>query len=183
MFLEIVTRTFGRRPQMLARNQASLARLESDDWQQTLVVDDLGRGVAWACANLATVEARGEYLWVLDDDDVCCRQTLVDDLKGIVAQHDAPQVIMARAQHTLFGLLPSNATWGHAPVCGDVGTSCFVVRRDVWEAHRSAWQAQYEADYLYIRHLWDTPGIAFHWWDALVAMYPQRSLGAAEYAR
>ena len=43
MFLEVITRTFGKRPTWLAENQASLAAQSCADWTQTLVIDDQGR--------------------------------------------------------------------------------------------------------------------------------------------
>lgn len=48
-FLTVITRTY-KRPGLLARNQASLAAQTDPDFEQILLVDDAGRGVAWANA-------------------------------------------------------------------------------------------------------------------------------------
>ena len=180
-FLEIVTRTCGTRPGMLERNQDSLKRLADPDWTQTLVVDDQQRGVAWAVGNLRNVEATGEWVWVLDDDDVCVDVGLIGELRAAVALcANPPDVVMVKALHSKYGMLPSSGNWMRAPVCGNIGTSCYIVRRDVWNATHDAWVEKYAGDFEYIRHLWETPGLVFRWLDTVAAWYPQQSLGAGE---
>ncbi len=176
-FLQVITRTFGQRPRMLARNQASLASLSDPDWEQTLVVDDVGRGINWANANLAEIPATGEYVWVLDDDDVCALPELVATLKAL----RGPAVIVMRAEHAFFGPLPHDSNWGQAPVLGDCGWSNFFVRGDVWEAQRPYLRQcdVYEGDYRWAAHLWGCcPDWAWH--KVMAARYPQASRGAAE---
>jgi len=179
-FLEVVTRTFGQRPGMLQRNLHSLTSQTDPDWTRRLVIDDAARGVAWAVGNLGTVVATGDYVWVLDDDDVCARATLVAELKTIAHMERWPDVIMVRALHEKFGMLPSDGNWEAAPVRGNVGTSCYVVRRDVWNAHRMAWLERYDGDFWWIDHLWHEPGLRWYWHDVLAAWYPQQSVGAGE---
>jgi hypothetical protein len=175
MFLEIITRTFGKRPTWLAENQASLAGLT--DCAQTLVIDEQGRGTTWANQNLATVPATGEYVWVLDDDDVCVHPALVADLQAL-----APfDVCMVRADHAVFGVLPHEEHWRNPPVLCDIGFSNFVVRGPVWNAHRAkfaTWDV-YWADFMFIEHLF-RQNLNIIWHDVIAARYPRRSLGAAE---
>jgi len=176
-FLQVITRTFGRRPTLLARNQASLAALEDADWEQTLVVDEVGRGVAWANANLGTVPATGDYVWVLDDDDVCVAPGLLAHLKA----HSGASVIVCRATHVQFGVLPHDKHWERAPVLGDCGWSNLFVRGDVWEAHRGA-LAQcgvYEGDHRFATRLW-AAALPWAWCDIVAAHYPRVSAGASE---
>jgi len=54
---------------MLLRNRLSLESQSDKDYEQTLLIDAERKGVAWAVGNLSTVEATGEYVWILDDDD------------------------------------------------------------------------------------------------------------------
>jgi hypothetical protein len=56
-FLQVVTKTFGELSTKLARNAASLATQTDPDWVKTLVVDSVGRGVAWS----NTKREQGEY--------------------------------------------------------------------------------------------------------------------------
>jgi glycosyltransferase involved in cell wall biosynthesis len=179
-FLDVIVRTFGRRPVLLERNLASLAALEDTDWRRVLVVDDQARGCAWANRNLATVDVAGEYVWVLDDDDLCCRPSLLGELRTIAAAENWPDVIMVRAFHERFGLLPSDANWQQRPVRGNVGWSCFIVRASVWHVHRQAIVERYDADFWWIDHLWQQPGLRWYWHDVTAAWYPQQSIGAPE---
>lgn len=179
-FLEIVTRTFPQRSRMLARNRASLAGLTDKDWVQTLLVDTVGRGCIWANCNLANLAPTGQWLWILDDDDVCCLPNLIEELRGATARRK-PGIVMVRVQHERFGRLPSDANWGERPIMGQIGYSNFLVRADVWEKHRArAFSAdKYAGDYSAIDYLWSQK-LVFHWLDVLAAYYPQRSIGAAE---
>ncbi|OQA96951.1 MAG: hypothetical protein BWY25_02200 [Chloroflexi bacterium ADurb.Bin222] len=176
-FLQVVTRTFGERGPLLARNQASLAALEDQDWEQTIVRDTVGRGCAWANANLATVPASAEYVWVLDDDDECANPGLLGALKPL----RGAAVIVCRATHVRFGVLPHDEHWGAAPVLGDCGWSNLLVRGDVWEAHRGylAECGVYEGDYRFAAHLWESVE-PFAWLDLVAAHYPRVSAGARE---
>lgn len=180
-FLEVLTRTFGKRPQALRRNQNSLRTQTDPDMQHTVIVDEVGRGVAWANGNLRNIIATGEYVWVLDDDDRCMRDTLVAEIKEIAAR-EQPDVIVMRAHHAVFGLLPNKEHWQRAPVCGQIGWSCVAVRGEIWNAHRQAHDESYAGDYVFIRHLWDTPGLKWYWHEYTAAFYPVQSRGAAEHA-
>ena len=73
---------------MLAANQESLRRQTSEAWIQTVLVDDLGRGVEWANQRLGAYAPMlaGDYVWVLDDDDLCTRPTLVEEIAEIVSK-------------------------------------------------------------------------------------------------
>lgn len=177
-FLEVLTRTYGGRPAMLARNVASLAKQTDPDYMHHVIVDHERRGVAWAVGNLANVEATGEWVWVLDDDDLCCHPTLIRELKEIDAAM-MPDVIMVRALHEAFGMLPGGANWGQAPVLGNIGTSCYIVRRYIWNLYRSRWLERYDGDYWWIHHLW-SQGCEFYWHDVIAAHYPQQSTGVPE---
>ena len=177
-FLQIITRTFGERPAMLRRNIESLATQIDPDYEHTIVLDDQTRGSSWANRNLATVEATGNYVWVLDDDDRCCRPQLIVELKEI-AHMGHPDVIMVRASHAVHGTLPNDANWRHAPVLANVGWSCYIVRAGAWEAHRDKIVESYDADFWWIDALWNAR-CSFYWHDVIAADYPQQSIGVPE---
>jgi hypothetical protein len=88
-FLQVLTRCW-RRPDLLAANIAGLEAQTDPDWEQTCLVDTQGRGIGWSYENLAAHASllRGEYIWILDDDDLCIRPTLVEELKQIAAEHN-----------------------------------------------------------------------------------------------
>lgn len=180
-FLEVLTRTFGQRPHLLRINQESLRRQTDPDWVQTLLIDDIGRGIDWASENLAAYAPHlvGEYIWILDDDDVCILPTLVAELKFIAAEHD-PDVIMLRMDHGAGRCLPGDDTWLCPPVLGEIGCSAFVVKRAVWQAHASAMEhGHYASDYDLIAAIWKSqPSV--YWHDVVASRVMRQSFGRAE---
>lgn len=179
-FLEILTRCY-KRPRMLAVNQASLRAQTDPDWIQTLIVDDVGRGMAWAQENLAMCGPRlaGNYIWILDDDDECILPSLVADLKWI-AEARRPDVIMLKMDHAERGVLPDDPYWGDTIEAGHVGCSAYVIKRDVWQAYAWAWvPGAYDSDFNFIAAIWaDQPRV---YWHNVIASRVQRiSLGRPE---
>lgn len=180
-FLEVVTRTY-RRPVGLARNQASLAAQSDPDWAQTLLVDDEGIGVEAANARLADVEPVGSYVWVLDDDDYCVRNDLVERLKSIVeAMLTAPAAVVVRMDHGELGVLPDvDRWWGMVPPEGGIGCSALIVRADVWRQYREWWRTgRYAADYDFVSAvLRDETHVV--WLDWVASAVSRRSVGRPE---
>lgn len=167
---------------MLAANQESLRRQTSEDWIQTVLTDDLGRGVEWANQRLGAYAPMlaGDYVWVLDDDDLCTRPTLVEEIAGIVANY-APDVIMLRMDHGPLGVLPNDEHWQRPPERGQIGVSAYVVRRELWQRHADAWQPTYASDFDFIAAvLEDTPHVIWH--DVIASKVQRISRGEPEHA-
>ena len=183
MLLEVLTRSC-RRPLMLAANQESLRRQTSEAWIQTVLVDDLGRGVEWANQRLGAYAPMlaGDYVWVLDDDDLCTRPTLVEEIAEIVAREN-PDVIMLRMDHGAGRLLPGDDTWMGPPVLGQIGCSAFVVRREVWQRHARAMEkGHYASDYDLIAAIWRSqPSV--YWHDVVASRVMRQSFGRPEAVR
>lgn len=134
----------------------------------------------WAVGNLATVEAHGEYVWILDDDDECLESDFVARLKRFVTEQNLPDVVIVRMEHTGVGTLPPLDLWGCEPQLGRIGTSAFIVRRDVWNGNRIKWVENYCGDYFYISALW-RKGYRFAWWDVIASRTQTgHNAGAAE---
>lgn len=179
-FLEVLTRCY-KRPRLLARNMASLKKQTSGDWIQTLLVDEIGRGINWTHENLGRQAGRlaGDYIWLLDDDDVCTRETLVEELQAIAAEHN-PDVIMMRMDHGERGILPDAGYWGRPPVHAHVGISAYVVRRSVWQAHAWAWSpGVYHSDFNFIKAIFESTPRVF-WYDVIASRVQQIGLGHPE---
>lgn len=177
-FLEVLTRCY-KRPTMLAVNAGSLFQQTDDDWQQTHIVDDAGLGVGASYDRLAKQPVTGEYIWILDDDDMAIRETLVEELKAIAGEHD-PDVIMLRMDHGTRGVLPDGPFWGSYPVCGHIGCSAYVVQRHVWQYHSRAFTpGDYNSDYRFICAVFDgQPEI--YWHDVIASRVQRISLGLPE---
>lgn len=181
MFLEVLTRTIPQRAALLARCQESLAMLRDADWTQRVIVDAACRGVPWANRNYATVEAVGEWVWLLDDDDLCSNADLVGLLRQFVRSED-PEAVLMRSYHGRWGLLPPMALWGQRPILGKVGPSCLAVRGDVWNRYRDAWPEAYAGDFWFINALWNGR-VRFGWLPVVAAYQPVQNFGAVDDAR
>ena len=179
-FLEVLTRCY-KRPLMLAVNQASLAAQTCDDWTQTLLIDDIGRGIPWATERMAAYAPQlvGDYIWILDDDDTCIMPDFVAGLRYI-ADDSNPDVIFVRMDHGSGRILPDRC-WGHAPQCGEIGASAFVVRRAIWQAHAGAMvPGKYTSDFSFIDSIYQSFPLVVYWWDVVASKVQKQSLGEAE---
>lgn len=180
VFLEVLTRCY-KRPTLLARNVASLQAQTCADWQQTFLVDDVGRGIGWASENLAAYGPQlvGEYIWCLDDDDLCIRPTLVEELRRICAEH-RPDVVLLRMDHGPRGVLPPDRLWGHAPQPANIGMSAFVARRELWQAWAHVMvPGKYESDYELVSALFEHADRVY-WHDVIASRVQQIGLGRPE---
>ena len=181
-FLEIITR-FYKRPKMMRNNMESLHAQTCDDWEQTILADDVGMGVGWSYTEIAKFaidgKLTGDYIWILDDDDMCIRNTLIDELRTIVTQEN-PDVIMLRMNHLERGILPSY-TWGKSPKLGDIGCSAFVVRRSVFKAYAHVLDmGDYSNDYYFIAALFDNPSLKIFWHDVIASQVQWIGMGRPE---
>ncbi len=178
--LEVLTRT-NRRPTLLSLNQASLAAQTADSWVQTLLPDEQSRGIAWSFGNMVAHADNliGQYIWILDDDDVCIRPTLVAEIATIV-KSQTPDVIMVRMDHgPQLGILPRDR-WGLRPIEGEIGVSAYIVRRAVWQQHAAALTTgRYASDYDFIAALWDS-GASVYWHDVIASRALQLGHGTTE---
>ncbi len=179
--LEVLTRC-NRRPQMLMANIRSLTAQSDPDWEQTFIVDTAERGIGASYEALATQPVRGEYIWILDDDDLCIHPDLVRDLRKLATGR--PGVVMVKMDHgTGLGVLPDAAHWGKAPVQGHIGCSAFIVRRDVWERHLGAFTpGHYASDFAFIHSVWEEEPVIV-WHDVVASRVQQISHGVTEQAR
>ena len=176
-FLEVMTRTFvGRRPDFLLRCHLSLRQLEDDNWSHRILVDMQRIGVAHANRWLAAHEARGEWVWVLDDDDVCCHPALIGDLRWMVDTLGPDVVIVRNRWREPERVLPSDEVWGKRPKMGEIGCSCVISRRDIWNQYRGNWGEAYAGDFDYINGLFDA-GLNVAWLDVVAAEIPRINSG------
>jgi glycosyltransferase involved in cell wall biosynthesis len=148
-FLTVVTRCY-KRPQALKVNQASLRSQSDPDYEQVLLVDEIGRGIEWAHTNMATACPRihGDYVLVLDDDDQIVVDTLIAELKE--AARSDPDLIMLRMQIVPGFVVPEDDHFRAPPVVGHIGMSCFAVKRDLWVANVQHFEPVYQGDFTFI---------------------------------
>lgn len=175
--LQVLTRCW-RRPSLLQANLKSVAAL-GEGVEQTCVVDTEGRGIGASYEALARLEVRGQYIWILDDDDICIEPGLVGRLRELMRKR--PDVVMVRMDHgDGLGVLPGEAQWGQAPVQGGIGCSGFMVRREVWLAERDVLvPGEYASDYRFIARVFGG-GYVVEWLDVVASRVQRISHGAAE---
>lgn len=175
-FLSVVTRCY-KRPNMLLKNQMSLLMQTDQDYEQWFIDDHEGRGVGWANRSLADAVVYGDYVMVLDDDDILIDERAIDKMK--VATLDAPAILIFKADHKELGILPSPVVWRKRPVRGRIGSISFISRRDIWERHIDAFGVDEGGDYAYLHAVWrDKPSVV--WLDEVLAGVQRISRGQPE---
>jgi len=180
MILEVLTRHYTKRPTLLMRNVLSLRSQIDCDWIQTILVDEIGRGVEWANQNLAHYAPKliGDYIWILDDDDLCIDNLLVAEVRDIVNTSN-PDVIMIKCDCDGFGILPDEDHWMQKPEQTHIGMSCFIVKRELWQTCAYAWPYSLGGDYAFIDAVFShTDNII--WLNKLVAVAPKKGYGDGE---
>jgi len=146
---------------------------------QHVIVEDLeGIGIdgMYAAIPEHVDELAGEYVMILGDDDLLADRWVAEELEAQVFAR-RPPVVMVKADH-MGRLLPD--PWRGEPVCGSVGASCFVVRRDLWASHANDWGKRYEGDFDFIHALWEAYAEEFVWWDRVAVLVPQIGGGRPE---
>lgn len=173
--LEILTRTY-KRPVQLEENKRALERQSSDNFRQIVLVDNIGLGVGRS--HFFLVEAakflRGDYVWILDDDDIC----IYDDLVFAISQISRaerpwgpPEVILARFDHRgTLGVLPSDDRWGRVDLKeGEIGMPSVIVRSDIYRDHVDYFKSyRYASDYDFIKSLLDRVDIRIYWYNKVI---------------
>ena len=178
-FLSIVTRCY-KRPTLLARNISSVQQQRDQDLEHIFIIDEIGIGVGAANQSLALNAhlINGEWVLILDDDDILVYDNYVHNLKVIVERYKADVVISKMRWH-LGVEKPEKRWWKRPPVDGHIGSPCFAVRREVWLKHIHTFGTLRGGDFYFIRTLWDA-GYRFHWWKEVTAEILQIGTGRPE---
>ena len=173
-FLSVVTRCY-KRPGMLNANQQSLARQTSQDFEQILLVDDVGLGLHAANKRLAEANPKGDYVLILDDDDLLIDDRAIEKLAEAAA--DRPDLVIFKADHGPLGILPSPYVFiRKEPVLNRIGSCDFITRRDVWQEHIHRFGTPQRGDYHFLASVWaDGPDVV--WLEDEVLARVQRISG------
>lgn len=165
--LTFVTRTC-KRSDMLQRNKESLLMQTDSDWEQVILMDDIGRGLHYANGMLAANKdkVKGRYVYIFDDDHRLIVPDFVAGIRSIV-EAKAPDVIMAKAHIRIHGVLPN--PWAVRPLWTHVDTGNFVVTNEMWQAHIEAFDRPQYGDFYFIDRVFSQPELSVEWWDYIVA--------------
>ena len=155
MFLSIVTRTC-RRPRALAKCKRYTAAQDCQDYEHIIIVDEIGRGVAWANGMLAKrdwSDLNGDYVYILDDDNFLLKGAITAMQNGSGAgQHDLlickiRRIDNLRASDPSF---PQDEYWQKKPVYCHIDVGNVVLRKDLFLHAVKYFTELYEADYDFI---------------------------------
>jgi hypothetical protein len=156
MFLTVITRTY-LRPNLLKSNQESLQRQTDRDWEQILLIDRDGIGVPLANKNLRKVEPGGEYVLVLDDDNIIVDEKLIENLK-VLAQ-DKPDLIITSLQRDENRVFPTLLP----PEMGTIDTANMVVSKGIWNKYKGFWRESYSGDFYFAQAIYkDNPNVKIY---------------------
>lgn len=151
-FLTVVTRHMPKRAEMLHTNSDSLAAQTETDFERLLLVDGEGRGIAWSHAMLAErdwQDVGGDYVLLLDDDDVLADEGVVAKLKEGAAGR--PDLMVVQMDHGPRGILPASEDYGKLPERGKIGVSAVVPSRELFLEAVRHFQPVYAGDYDYVK--------------------------------
>lgn len=182
-----------RRPEKLARNIESIKAQTSQNWEQLLLVDRLGRHnidpILWANTQFQRYanRIRGDYIYTLDDDGYLLDSHLVDRLGKHVHAKNHPTAVLVRMR--MFNLdntwrtWPDDKTWaldwerGRRPEKW-VGTGTSIITRaDVWREHISNYQHSPGGDWHFITSIIERDDLRITKLNIFGASSPGRGCG------
>lgn len=181
-----------KRPMALARNRASLAAQKCQDYEQIIMVDEVGRGFGWLARQFETFApmAHGRYVLSLADDDELADSSSLADIRSAVELLDYdPEVIVTR-----FGLIwssghnvviPEPEFWAREAVFqGHISGQNLIVRNDIYQKHAHDWRYEgdgYEFEIAHIQAILDPAnGYRALWLPFMPARMQFRGLGRTE---
>jgi len=152
--LSIVTRVHPNRPAALQVLKKSIAVQTSAKYEHVLLPSPGEIGIAGANKMLADgFEYAGNYLQIIDDDDMICDKTYVEKLSEFIVAQGYPDWVMVRTkirnkQYPIpFGIkwLPKHAT---------IPSFSVIISKKLWDTHRQAWDAKNSGDWQFVKSLW-----------------------------
>jgi hypothetical protein len=166
-FLTIYTPTY-ERPSLLAKNIASVDEQTLANRIQHLIIrDEIGIGVAGMFAAIPdhASEIKGEYVYILQDDDKLASKNAVERLRLHTVLEENPPVVICRNRKR-GNIYPT--FWGRRPKHDHIDLGSFVIRRDIFLLYADKFPAVYDADFFFIDSLWSA-GLKFAWADFLLS--------------
>jgi hypothetical protein len=174
--LSIITRCHPERLGMLVRLADSIRAMPGSNRIQWLQIQDPGgptgrAGIARMNAALAEVDlsdARGDYVWIIDDDDLLLGSPLVETLASeLQVAWYMVRAYLGGPEERHDGVWPR--PWGEdwRPVFGKVSMLNLIVRRDVFEEFQSELAVDSGADFRLASAMWEA-GLRPRWLDRIV---------------
>ena len=179
-FLSIVTRHFYKRPELFKRCCESISQQTDQDFEHIIIKDEISVGSHQANTlfHKNKEKVNGEYVFMLDDDDVLTSGELISDIKKVVVEHQADLIfikMLAGGQ-----IIPSDEIWMKNEIKeGHIGTSCVVVKNELWKEHIEKFSAKQTGDFEFIKVILKKAQ-KIVWLDGMYSKTIQVSHGAEE---
>lgn len=156
-FLTVITRTIPSRTAMLRKNIDSLTMQTDPDYQQLVLKDNQRRGVDWANGRMAErdwSDIEGDYVLVLDDDDLMIENSLIERMKE---SHTLPRpdLFILRMDHGPLGILPNDENWECEPMRACQGCSSVIPSRELFKRAVKHYAPQYDGDFDFVKACYD----------------------------
>ena len=179
-FISIVTRHLYTRPNMFKNCCDSVAMQKDQDFEHVVITDNEGIGSAKANGlfNKNKDQVKGEYVFMLDDDDVLISDEFIGDMKQLVKLHN-PEIIFVRMLIN-DELYPTEMDWKKPRLYQNhIGTSNIVVRNDLWQKYIHCFIEAQVGDFVFINEIYKTnPRVC--WQDKIYSKTVKVSKGASE---
>lgn len=153
-------------------------RQTDPDFEQILIEDDRGRGIHWANQQImySAEVVKGQYVYVLDDDDFLISENFISELKSILERVETlPDVIFVKGY---INSMPMPKFWETMPGRGSIGSPNFIVSNKMFCKYAKCWNQPRAGDWHFISAVL-SPGCQQLWWDKLV-FYASASCGLTE---
>lgn len=156
-FLTIYTPTY-QRPSLLQVCEDSVqAQTDVGDIQHLVIRDEVGVGIdgMYAAIPANTYYMTGQYVYVLQDDDMLADNDVVADLQAFVTSQNKPDVVIClnRKRGNVYPTYPRQ-TMTEGPREGFIDLGSYIVRRDVFQRYADAFGKRYAGDIDFIVKLW-----------------------------
>lgn len=145
-----------------------------------MINDKIGAGIWWANQQImhAADLIKGQYVFVLDDDDFLICDSFIAELKDLIENASSPPDIIFVKGYIDLRLMPLR--WELPPQRGGIGAPNFIVKNNVFKRHAKAWNIDRAGDAHFIESVWtEAPNYNIKWWDKLV-FYADPSYGMTE---
>jgi hypothetical protein len=148
-FLSVLTRCYFR-PNYLYILKSSLECQTDKDFEHILLKDMIGQGIGGAnCFFYKTRDLpKGEYIFMLDDDNFVAYADFIKDIKEIAAK-ESPDIIYFKKRQIIE--YPTFKSWGKGPVMDHIDTSCFCVKREIFEKYIIEFCQPKKGDYFFLQ--------------------------------
>lgn len=173
MILSIITRVHPKRPELFAKCKESVSLQTDKDFEQLFIYDDSekGRGREYAVKMFFLkrdeIDIKGDYVMVLDDDDIMVYNNFVKDLKEIT-KPESYDMIIFKGELVGLGIVPSQQLWRKPPQCGGIASFCVVVKKELWDKYIEEYgKSPMAGDFVFFKKCYDNSKKVY-WFDKLV---------------